>query len=346
MADIQRQFLCPRLIDYLAIVGARVSSVPRAGNTSNPPVQIPELLRRYPPSDHADFPLPLDMVYFCQPEGCVSVGPRRTGSAIRDASSFVFMLTDKDSGKTRYGICVNFYRPVEKAVPTSTAVVTGSRRAPVPVPGSTRIEVEVLSNSVHEPLLFALPDHTRFKLVDFPLHLPLELLGVDTCLKVLTLILLENKVLFQSRDYNALSMSVMAFVTMIYPLEYMFPVIPLLPTCMSCAEQLLLAPTPFVIGIPASFLLYKKNFRLPDDIWLVDLDSNKLTSTGAVGDEIPPLPEPEGTILKNHLKQLLFPHKNYHYDHDNLSHIRLEGPTDVLGLIMEGNRITIIIPDA
>ena len=40
-----------------------------------------------------------------------------------------------------------------------------------------------------------------------------------------------------SRDYNALSMSVMAFVAMLYPLEYMFPVIPLLPTCMSSAEQ-------------------------------------------------------------------------------------------------------------
>jgi hypothetical protein len=45
------------------------------------------------------------------------------------------------------------------------------------------------------------------------------------------------QLVLQSRDYNALSMSVMAFVTMIYPLEYMFPVIPLLPTCMSCAEQ-------------------------------------------------------------------------------------------------------------
>lgn len=89
----------------------------------------------------------------------------------------------------------------------------------------------------------------------------INLSGVETCLKVLTLIIMENKVLFQSRDYNALSMSVMSFVTMIYPLEYMFPVIPLLPTCMNCAEQLLLAPTPFVIGIPASFLLYKKNFR-------------------------------------------------------------------------------------
>ncbi|KAL1509726.1 hypothetical protein ABEB36_004421 [Hypothenemus hampei] len=96
-------------------------------------------------------------------------------------------------------------------------------------------------------------------------------------------------------------MSVMAFVTMIYPLEYMFPVIPLLPTCMSCAEQLLLAPTPFVIGLPVSFLMYKRNFRLPDDVCLVDLDANKLHSPT----EIPPLPEPEGTILKNHLKQAM-----------------------------------------
>ena len=86
-------------------------------------------------------------------------------------------------------------------------------------------------------MLFALPDHTRFSLVDFPLHLPLELLGVDICIKVFTLILLENKVLFQSSDYNALTMSIMAFVSMLYPLEYMFPVIPLLPRCMNETEQ-------------------------------------------------------------------------------------------------------------
>lgn len=46
--------------------------------------------------DHKDFPLPLDMVYFCQPEGCTSVGPKRT--ALREATSFTFTLTDKDSG--------------------------------------------------------------------------------------------------------------------------------------------------------------------------------------------------------------------------------------------------------
>ncbi len=96
-------------------------------------------------------------------------------------------------------------------------------------------KIDILPN---EPaMLFALPDHTRFSLVDFPLHLPLELLGVDICIKVFTLILLENKVLFQSSDYNALTMSIMAFVSMLYPLEYMFPVIPLLPRCMNETEQ-------------------------------------------------------------------------------------------------------------
>ena len=52
----------------------------------------------------------------------------------------------------------------------------------------------MLPSDLHQPLVFALPDHTRFSLVDFPLHLPLELLGVDMCVKVLTCIMLEHKV--------------------------------------------------------------------------------------------------------------------------------------------------------
>jgi hypothetical protein len=64
--------------------------------------QVPELLRRYPIEDHEDFPLPLDMVYFCQPEGCNSVGPKRT--ALREATSFTFTLTDKDSGSYIIGL--------------------------------------------------------------------------------------------------------------------------------------------------------------------------------------------------------------------------------------------------
>lgn len=66
--------------------------------------------------------------------------------------------------------------------------------APVPVPSKTRLELEILSPTMQPCMVLALPDHTRFSLVDYPLHLPLELLGVDMCLKVLTLIILEHKV--------------------------------------------------------------------------------------------------------------------------------------------------------
>ncbi|XP_059578821.1 MAP kinase-activating death domain protein isoform X3 [Alligator mississippiensis] len=415
--------------------------------SSDSVAQTPELLRRYPLEDHVDFPLPPDVVFFCQPEGCLSVRQKRM--SLRDDTSFVFTLTDKDSGVIRYGICVNFYRSFQKRLPkekgegtgghrvrdgqkapkagdTSVAqeevsnenseggsslqapstestpdvnrsprskrltkgthrsrnstltslcilshypfvstfreclytlkrlvdccserllgkklgiprgvqrdtmwrIFTGSLlveekssallhdlreieawiyrllRSPVPIAGQKRVDVEVLPHELQPALTFALPDPSRFTLVDFPLHLPLELLGVEACLQVLSCILLEHKVVLQSRDYNALSMSVMAFVAMIYPLEYMFPVIPLLPTCMASAEQLLLAPTPYIIGVPASFFLYKLDFKMPDDVWLVDLDTNKvIVPTNA--ELLPILPEPEASELKKHLKQCL-----------------------------------------
>jgi hypothetical protein len=43
MSEQQKQSLCPRLIDYLAIVGVRGSSAHRASGTNNnsqPPVQV------------------------------------------------------------------------------------------------------------------------------------------------------------------------------------------------------------------------------------------------------------------------------------------------------------------
>lgn len=67
-------------------------------------------------------------------------------------------------------------------------------RSPVPVAGQRRVDVEVLPQELKRLLTFALPDNSRFCMVDFPLHLPLELLGVDACLQVLSCVLLEHKV--------------------------------------------------------------------------------------------------------------------------------------------------------
>ena len=104
--DNNQKYFCPRLLDYIVIVGSRHP------NRNNAVAQTPEMLRRYPMEDHKDFPLPPDVVFFCQPEGCISVGPKRI--SLRESTSFVFTLTEKDSGRVRYGMCVNFYRPIDR----------------------------------------------------------------------------------------------------------------------------------------------------------------------------------------------------------------------------------------
>ena len=48
--------------------------------------------------------------------------------------------------------------------------------------------------------------------------------------------------------------------------------------------------------------------RLPEDVWLVDLDANRISGpTNAERDScdfVPALPEPEASVLRNHLKQV------------------------------------------
>uniref|UniRef100_A0AC34GSX0 MAP kinase-activating death domain protein n=1 Tax=Panagrolaimus sp. ES5 TaxID=591445 RepID=A0AC34GSX0_9BILA len=306
--DDKGKELCPRLIDFLVIVSRR-SPLKLKNNGTNTPTKTytrnrdelsnPELLRRYPTDDHRDFRLPTDVTFFCQPEGCITVTSHRRLKAFHDTTSFVFTLTDKDSGKVRYGITLNFFLNNEKkkrdekninkkkgltASLTSLClmshhpflsayrdILTLLRQlidacnhrcnqndnlprnavwsvlighwngdipdtvmeeirqietwilmllsSPVPVPGKTKVVLEVLPLEIMPMIEFALPDHTRFTLVDFPLHLPIELLGVDVVIQLLAAVMLEYKVVLQSRNYNAVSMCVMALVALMYPLD-------------------------------------------------------------------------------------------------------------------------------
>ena len=66
--------------------------------------------------------------------------------------------------------------------------------------------------------------------------------------------------------------------------------------------QLLTAPTPYVIGLPTNFLERKRHARLQEDVWLIDLDKNAITSPEQGGfPDIPTFPEPEGKVLRNHM---------------------------------------------
>ncbi|VDO57673.1 unnamed protein product [Haemonchus placei] len=267
MSDKEKE-LCPRLIDYLVVVGKRNRIRNTGKEHTHTSITYPEILRRYPTDDHADFSLPTDVTVFCQPEGCLTLGTHAGSGQGRDPQFFVFMLTEKDSAKVRYGVCLNFFQRLEKRLTNAcrssgTAVLSEKTRerslsltslclishhpfvstfhdllvllkqiidgcnyraaqrnanknlvwsvlsgrwhntipseamqeikeietwilmllsSPVPVPGKTKVELEVMPPEVSPVFEFALPDHTRFCLVDFPLHLPFELLGVDTAI--------------------------------------------------------------------------------------------------------------------------------------------------------------------
>ncbi|CAH8582626.1 unnamed protein product [Schistosoma rodhaini] len=427
--------ICPRLIDYFVLVGSR-----SPGNANS--VQSPEILCRFPPTNHKDFPLPTDVSFFCQPEGCINASsntfPIKSLDNNRDgikSMTFLFSLTDKDSSKTRYGICTNFFRPVnvksvsrttysnvredthfddvsvngpvlcwdelnnlnestqEKSLSSgklknansvynltsiclithypfattfarlvqcvyavlkklhklskpscvespdiwdvltsnttlscSIPVVESTRQfqlwilrllsAPAPIPGCTCVYLSVQPQTLGSPLCFALPDQSRLPLIDFPVNLPFEIMGIRKTFRLIMCLLLEQKVVLQSSDYNKLSLTILSLVALLYPLQYMFPVIPLLPACMPDAEQLLLAPTPYLIGVPTTFYTARKIFRMPKDVWLADLDTGEL-SYPMVVDEIPELPEIESNILISHLRKLL-------HEFSNSPHIDLD----------------------
>uniref|UniRef100_A0A8C9FSN7 MAP kinase-activating death domain protein n=1 Tax=Pavo cristatus TaxID=9049 RepID=A0A8C9FSN7_PAVCR len=317
--------------------------------SSDSVAQTPELLRRYPLEDHVDFPLPPDVVFFCQPEGCLSVRQRRM--SFRDDTSFVFTLTDKDTGVIRYGICVNFYRSFQKRVPKEKGEGTGGHRAregqkiaksgdvsapqedvgtessesgsslqapstePTPdvnrsphskrlAKGSHRSRNSTLTSLCilsHYPFFSTFREclYTLKRLVDccserllgkklgIPRGVQRYVEGEERTL---------SSVCFQMSNCHG---KLLLFSQIL--LNLMRPPLSLL---IDKESKLLLAPTPYIIGVPASFFLYKLDFKMPDDVWLIDLDTNKvIVPTNA--ESLPALPEPEASELKKHLKQAL-----------------------------------------
>ena len=106
-----------RLLEYLLVVGPALTGSERAKHSpplarsyskNSPPVgtlqtwdiipqQAPKVLRKFPSTDHRDFPLPPDVAYFCLPDGCyVQVG---------EPECHVFMLTDTQTNIQTYGVC-------------------------------------------------------------------------------------------------------------------------------------------------------------------------------------------------------------------------------------------------
>lgn len=350
-----------RLINYIIIVGPSATipehqsspGIPSLTPTSPPPVSRdggwdaiykpgPAILRRFPEADLPDQPLIDNVVYFCQPEGCVGGEFEKT--------SHIFMLTNTETNIRTYGCCIslpylvdplaraqshdwkfenqdsvsiqewgvlsicllsqheyfNFFNHCLKTIIHFVEHFCGSKLTwdllihskfvsqddtnyvairelenwieslialPTPKPGIDILEVEL---EVDPAIIVGCPPPTRLPIFNLPVYVMFEQLEIYFVIEIYKLLLMEQKIILHSRSYEFVSQCVMTIQGLLYPLQYLFPVIPLLPTCLPNAENLLLVPTPYFIGVSSTFLKKLDNIHRTET-WIIDLDKKEIS---------------------------------------------------------------------
>ncbi|KAK2186329.1 hypothetical protein NP493_205g00004 [Ridgeia piscesae] len=114
---------------------------------------------------------------------------------------------------------------------------------------------------------------------DVPFDLLLSKLSLEDLLKVFGSILLERRIIFLARTLSTLTGCVHALVSLMYPFEWAYTFIPVLPPSMI---EICCAPTPFIVGVLSE--MQSKLRLLPmEQVLIVDLDASVIVQN--IGDE-------------------------------------------------------------
>uniref|UniRef100_A0A5F8GDZ7 DENN domain containing 4B n=1 Tax=Monodelphis domestica TaxID=13616 RepID=A0A5F8GDZ7_MONDO len=141
---------------------------------------------------------------------------------------------------------------------------------PFPSPQRPRILVQM---SPYDNLLLCQPVSSPLPLSGASFLQLLQSLGPELAVTLLIAVLTEHKLLVHSLRPDLLTSVCEALVSMIFPLHWQCPYIPLCPLVLA---DVLSAPVPFIVGIHSSY------FDLhdpPADVICVDLDTNTLFQT-------------------------------------------------------------------
>ncbi|KAM7266773.1 hypothetical protein ACFE04_008939 [Oxalis oulophora] len=164
---------------------------------------------------------------------------------------------------------------------------------PLPTPGKDRV-LFAIENSL---LAVEAPPKDGLPHADISFQPLVQCLDVDNLIKLFTAVLLERRILLRSTKYSLLTLVSEAICHLIYPFRWQHVYIPLL---FFSGVDYIDAPTPYMMGLHSG--VDTSNLAM-DGVAIVDLEYNLVTST----DEIPPIPEPELSLLRGELLKLLYP---------------------------------------
>ncbi|KAG8438338.1 hypothetical protein GDO86_008863 [Hymenochirus boettgeri] len=124
-------------------------------------------------------------------------------------------------------------------------------------------------------------------------------LGIQNVLNLFCAILTENKVLFHSTSFQRLSNACRALESLMFPLKYSYPYIPILPAQLL---EVLSSPTPFIIGVHSVFCSEIHDLL---DVIIADLDGGTIKIPECI--HISQIPEPLLHQMQVALSRVLHP---------------------------------------
>ncbi|XP_051577558.1 myotubularin-related protein 13-like isoform X3 [Myxocyprinus asiaticus] len=160
----------------------------------------------------------------------------------------------------------------------------------VPVAGGSQ---KLFSLGAGDRQLIQTPLNDNLPITCKSVALLFQQLGIQNVLSLFCAVLTEHKLLFYSSSYQRLGEACRALESLMFPLKYSYPYIPILP---SRLLEVLSSPTPFIIGVHSMF---QNEIQELLDVIIADLDGGTIKIPECI--HLSQLPEP---LLYNTQKAL------------------------------------------
>uniref|UniRef100_A0A670I5A4 SET binding factor 2 n=1 Tax=Podarcis muralis TaxID=64176 RepID=A0A670I5A4_PODMU len=151
----------------------------------------------------------------------------------------------------------------------------------VPAAGGSQ---KLFSLGAGDRQLIQTPLHDSLPVTGTSVALLFQQLGIQNVLSLFCAVLTENKVLFHSASFQRLSDASRALESLMFPLKYSYPYIPILPAQLL---EVLSSPTPFIIGVHSVF---RNEIHELLDVIIADLDGGTIKIPECI--HLSQLPEP------------------------------------------------------
>uniref|UniRef100_A0A8B9QH63 SET binding factor 2 n=1 Tax=Apteryx owenii TaxID=8824 RepID=A0A8B9QH63_APTOW len=151
----------------------------------------------------------------------------------------------------------------------------------VPASGGSQ---KLFSLGAGDRQLIQTPLHDSLPVTGTSVALLFQQLGIQNVLSLFCAVLTENKVLFHSTSFQRLSDACRALESLMFPLKYSYPYIPILPAQLL---EVLSSPTPFIIGVHS---IFRNDIHELLDVIIADLDGGTIKIPECI--HLSQLPEP------------------------------------------------------